>query len=224
MCHSARTARHFPAPAVAEVCRPIRRCEALLGRSGLWFVRWQATPPQGGARLDEHIPAPPAPWAAGLGRSRASHHGRGLRSGGRDRGACSRPRLPLAKSGRRTAIGSRGQGAASHVGPGIGVRPIQAAALPRRTRDVRAPRDASLISPRYGAALAVGGARCAPNHAERMTTDHPAGEDAPSVFWQTDTTRCSGPAASISTLIRSGHTPVERKRSRTCRTTFLEGG
>ena len=45
MCHSARTARHFPAPAVAEVCRPLRRCEALLGRSGRWFVRRQATPP-----------------------------------------------------------------------------------------------------------------------------------------------------------------------------------
>jgi hypothetical protein len=31
-----------------------------------------------------------------------------------------------------------------------------------------------------------------PNHTERMTTDHPAREDAASVFWRTDTTRGSG--------------------------------
>jgi hypothetical protein len=35
-------------------------------------------------------------------------------------------------------------------------------------------------------------ARDATNHAERMTTDHPARGDAASVFWQPTRARCSG--------------------------------
>jgi hypothetical protein len=126
--------------------------------------------------------------------------------------------------------------------PTIGLRPIQAATLlspdERGTlvpggrvpdnRQLRAQR-----SPRV--------ARDAANHAKRMTTDHPAREDAAPVFWQTDTgsmlvirvppwdsqamgANAAASPGSISTSIRSRHAALDRMRSRTCRTTFLEGG
>ena len=79
------------------------------------------------------------------------------------------------------------------------------------------------------------------NHAKRTTTDHPAREDAAPMFWQTDTgsmlvirvppwdsqamgAHVAAPPGSISTSIRSRHAAADRMRSRTCRTTFLEGG
>ena len=79
------------------------------------------------------------------------------------------------------------------------------------------------------------------NHAKRTTTDHPAREDAAPMFWQADTgsmlvirvppwdsqamgAHVAAPPGSISTSTRSRHAAADRMRSRTCRTTFLEGG
>ena len=78
-------------------------------------------------------------------------------------------------------------------------------------------------------------------HAKRTTTDHPAREDAAPMFLANrygldarDTRASLGfaamgahvaaPPGSISTSIRSRHAAADRMRSRTCRTTFLEGG
>ena len=77
------------------------------------------------------------------------------------------------------------------------------------------------------------------NHAKRVTTDHPAREDAAPMVWQADAgsvlvirvppsqamrANLAAPPGSSSTSIRSRHAAADRIRSGTCRTTFLEGG
>jgi hypothetical protein len=117
-------------------------------------------------------------------------------------------------------------------------RERQASAGRWRSLELRSPR--RWTASRRSCRRRLDAAGASGNHAKRTTTDHPAREDAAPMFWQGDTgsmlvirvppwdSQAMGapvapPPGSISTSTRSRHAAADRMRSRTCRTTFLEG-
>ena len=103
--------------------------------------------------------------------------------------ASQRPRRLGRRDKRRLTVEARPIRLTS--APAIDLRPIQAATLPRRNAGRSCPAGRVLAHPQRWATLARRW-RDAPNHAERMTTDHPAREHAASTFWQPTRARRSG--------------------------------